>query len=67
MDYGKRIRELRMRVGLTQAQLAKKSGLLQSQVSMIETGDRGLSVKTADKIAQALGITLNALFEESEE
>lgn len=64
MDYGDRIRKLREMTGMTQAELAEKSGLLQSQVSMIETGDRGLNVRTADKLAVALGVRLADLFEE---
>jgi transcriptional regulator with XRE-family HTH domain len=66
MDYGKRIKEVRIAKGMTQAEVAEKSGLKQSQVSMIETGERGLNVKTADKIAHALGVTLNELLAESE-
>ena len=61
MDYGKHIKQLRNEAGMTQAQLAEASGIRQSTISMIETGVNTPNVKTADKIARALGVTLNDL------
>ena len=64
MDYGKQIKELREKAGMTQADLAKVIGVDHSNISQIETGERGLNVKKADKIAAALGVTLNDLLRE---
>lgn len=64
MDYGKRIKELREQAGMTQEDLAQAIGVTHSNVSQIESGDRGLNVKKADKIAAALGVTLNDLMKE---
>jgi transcriptional regulator with XRE-family HTH domain len=64
MDYGKRIKQFRIDRDMTQKELAEKTGLLQSQISMIENGERGLNVKTADKIVSALGVTLNDIMRE---
>jgi XRE family transcriptional regulator, fatty acid utilization regulator len=66
MNYGKRIKELREQAGMTQEQLGEALGITHSAVSLIESGKRGLNVKTADKIAHALGVTLNELLAESE-
>lgn len=66
MMYGKRIKLIRKQRGMTQSELAEKSGLLQSQISMIERGKRNLSVRVADKIVAVLGVTLNDIMREEE-
>lgn len=40
---------------MTQEQLAEKVGTVKSTISMIETGDRGLSDKWARRLAPVLG------------
>lgn len=52
---GKRIRELREEVGLTQVELAKKAKVSRSMLSMIEEGNQNSSIDTLDRIAKALG------------
>jgi len=64
MNYGKRIKELREQAGLSQTRLAQITGVTPQAISMIESGERNIITKTADKIAAALGVTLNKLFEE---
>lgn len=46
----------RLRLGLTQKQMAEKIGLSQSDVSKIEKGEREISRKLAMRIGKALGI-----------
>lgn len=58
---GERIEELRKQQGLTQEELAEKTGVNRSYFWDIEQG-RNISVKTAAKIANALGVTLSDLF-----
>ena len=50
-----RVRELRLQRGWTLEQLAERAGLSLGQVSKIETGQRGWSVQSLQKIAKALG------------
>lgn len=57
----KRIEELRKKRGLTQEELAEKAGLHRSYFWDIENG-RNISIKTAYKIAHALGVSLSELF-----
>ena len=64
MNYGKRIKQLREQAGLSQTKLAEIAGVTPQAISMIESGERNIITKTADKIAGALGVTLNKLFEE---
>lgn len=59
MKYGEAIKELRTRAGLTQIELAEKTGITQAAISYYESNEKIPNVKTADKIAGALGVTLN--------
>lgn len=47
---------VRLRLGLTQKQMAEKIGLSQSDVSKIEKGEREISRKLALRIGKALEI-----------
>ena len=64
MNYGIRIKEIREQVGMTQAELSEKSGLSQEHISRIENGKFTPNVKTADRIASALGVTLMDILKE---
>ena len=55
------IKELRVKQGLTQKQLADQVGLTQSQVARIERGDSGLTAKILIRIANALGVDAGAV------
>jgi transcriptional regulator with XRE-family HTH domain len=62
IDIGEQIRELRRVRGLTQSELAEKSGLATNTLSLIERGLSSPTVSTLQKIASALGIDINNLF-----
>ena len=57
----KTIREQRRVAGITQAELAEKSGLLQSHISRLENGQYSATRITLEKISNALGIPLSRL------
>lgn len=56
--------ELRREKGLTQEQVAAECGLTRSSFGNIETACRAPSVKTAKKIAAALGFPWQRFYEE---
>lgn len=56
---GKRIKELREEVGMTQDQLADKTGLLKPNISRIESGKYSTGQDILSKIASALGKKLD--------
>ncbi len=56
MEIGKRIKSLRIRRGLTREKMSEVSGISTSFLYEIETGRKGLSVKTLEQIALALEI-----------
>ena len=51
-----RVRELRLKRRWTLEQLSERAGLSVGQLSKIETGNRGWSVKSLQKIADAMGL-----------
>ncbi|MGH3832372.1 MAG: helix-turn-helix domain-containing protein [Pseudonocardiaceae bacterium] len=63
---GARVVELRKAHGLTQASLARRSGVSASLLSKIEVGDRMLTPANAAAVARALRISLGDLYGEAE-
>lgn len=60
---GKRIKEFRKKSGLTQLQLAIKTGLAMTSIANLEQGVvKEPSIQTMAKIADALGLSLDELF-----
>jgi len=66
-NLGKRLKQIRVRKGLTQEALSTRSGLTKSYVSLLEAGKKIPAISTLSDIAAALGTTLGELFESMEE
>ena len=49
-----RLREVRKSMGLTQAQLAKKAGMAQGEISRIESSATMISLDVLDRLCRAL-------------
>ncbi len=58
------LRSLRVEAGLSQAELAARSGVDQSAISFLERGRRRPTRKTMTRLAKALGVSLKALVPE---
>jgi transcriptional regulator with XRE-family HTH domain len=61
---GRNVKRLRIAAGLTQAALAERMGVDRAYVSGLELGQRNPTVVTLWHITKALGIKLQALFDE---
>lgn len=59
---GGRVRELRMDLGLTTAQLGELAGISKAMVSKIENGRTSPSLRTLERLARALEVPLTSLF-----
>lgn len=55
------VKKLRDSKKMSQAALARASGMAQSSISYIESGKKNPSMNTAIKLSKALGITLEEL------
>ncbi|KKU54818.1 transcriptional regulator [Candidatus Amesbacteria bacterium RIFCSPLOWO2_02_FULL_48_11] len=60
--YGERLRQLRKTKGLSQEELAFRSGLHRTYVSDLERGTRNVSLENIEKIAKVLGLELSEVF-----
>ena len=58
---GQKIKELRIKAGYSQEELASLSKLHRTYISDIERGERNVSVENIEKIAKALKIEPNEL------
>jgi transcriptional regulator with XRE-family HTH domain len=62
-NLGFRIKELRIKKGLTQVDFAKRLGYKHpSIISEIESGKKGLSANKLPVVANVLGVDINSLF-----
>jgi transcriptional regulator with XRE-family HTH domain len=65
---GVRIKTFRTRAGLTQDELARRSGVPRQTIGFVETGiQKSLSLENAIKLAKALNITVDYLAGSMEE
>lgn len=56
IEFGVRLRELRVKAGLTQESLADAAGLHWSYVGQVERGERNLTYKSILSLAEGLGV-----------
>lgn len=65
MDIGEKIRNLRLKMGLTQEELAERSNLTKGFISQLERDTTSPSVDTLEHIVRALGTSLAVFFEDT--
>jgi transcriptional regulator with XRE-family HTH domain len=65
-SFGKRVRELRLGLGISQEGLADRCGLHRTYVGGIERGERNPSLLNIGRIADALGVSPGDLLTFSE-
>lgn len=61
MSIGKRIKQTRIDLGISQAKLGEKLGVTQQMIGIYENGQRNPKKETLEKIAEALGVTAEYL------
>lgn len=61
-EFGSVIRELRLERQISQEALADICGLHRTYVSDIELGKRNISLENIEKIANALGVSIELIF-----
>jgi len=58
-----RLREVRERLFITQAELSERTGIAEATLSRIENGMQRPRISTVRKIAEGLGVTADELVE----
>jgi len=59
--FGRRVRELRLKRGLSQEALSFEADLDRSYIGQVERGERNISIENMAKLARALKVTLSEL------
>lgn len=66
MGLGENVRQMRLKRGMTQEELAQKIDLTRSQISNIEKGKRATTYERQIKLAAALNCDVGDLYDEGE-
>ena len=61
-DFGKKVRELRLQLKLSQEKFALAIGMDRTYLAGVESGKRNISIKNIKKIADGLGVSLEEIF-----
>ncbi|MEK3686762.1 helix-turn-helix domain-containing protein [Paenibacillus sp. FSL R10-2736] len=62
VEFGKRVKELRARSGMSQDALSFRSGLDRTYISGVERGKRNVTLDSMQRIAKALNVSLRYIF-----
>ena len=63
IEFGQRIRQLRLDKGWSQEDLADRAGLHRTYIGMVERGERNISLRNIAVLASALEMQISELFE----
>jgi transcriptional regulator with XRE-family HTH domain len=63
INFGNRVRELRLKDGISQEELAHRADLHRTYIGMIERAEKNITLLNIHKIAKALNISIKSLFE----
>ena len=61
IKFGRKVREERTKLGLSQEALASRAGVHRTYVGMIERAEKNITLENIEKIARALKIPLDKL------
>jgi transcriptional regulator with XRE-family HTH domain len=64
IKFGNRVREERLRQGLTQEELAERAGVHRTYIGMIERAEKNVTLLNIEKLARALSLKIQELFTE---
>ena len=59
---GKRIKELRNKLGISQEELAFRSEIHRTYIASLEVGKRNVSIETLEKVINALEVSMSEFF-----
>jgi transcriptional regulator with XRE-family HTH domain len=62
IKFGKKVREKRTKLGLSQEELASRAGVHRTYIGMIERAEKNITLENIQKITGALNIKLSDIF-----
>lgn len=67
IKFGHNVQLRRKALGVTQEKLAEMAGLHRTYIGMIERAEKNITLLNIEKLARALNVSINQLFEFSHE
>jgi transcriptional regulator with XRE-family HTH domain len=62
--FGKKVRSERMRLGISQEELASRADVHRTYIGMIERAEKNITLENIEKICKALGLTVSEFFKD---
>ena len=62
IKFGQTVRDERIKLGLSQEELAARAGLHRTYIGMIERAEKNITLENIEKIAKALSKKIDELF-----
>ncbi len=62
IKFGNKVREARSKLGISQEDLAARAGVHRTYIGMIERAEKNITLTNIEKIAKALGVSIDELF-----
>ena len=62
IEFGKRVREERKKLNLSQEELASRAGVHRTYIGMIERAEKNITLENIEKIAKALNLNVSDIF-----
>lgn len=62
IKFGKKVREERTRLGLSQEELASRAGVHRTYIGMIERAEKNITLENIQKVCRALNLKIGNFF-----
>ena len=62
-QFGQRVRQERLKLGLSQEELATRAGVHRTYIGMIERAEKNITLENIEKISKALKINISDFFD----
>lgn len=62
IKFGKKVRTIRIKLGLSQEKLASRAGVHRTYIGMIERAEKNITLENIQKVCRALNIKMGDFF-----
>lgn len=62
--FGQRVRNERMKLGISQEELASRADVHRTYIGMIERAEKNITLENIEKICKALNLTVSQFFKD---
>jgi transcriptional regulator with XRE-family HTH domain len=64
VKFGNKVRAERMKLGLSQEELAERAGVHRTYIGMIERAEKNITLENIEKICKALNMSISDCFKD---